>query len=387
MSHKTSIIELNTEQEGREEGGSVRVFRRKFLCATVPMSFAVEHLCTVFQIFSGREKLRGDRGSMRVVVSSFPPEFFRFTVPKKFVAESLSVSLIPILIKVWIGEGGRDSQFSVSNFCPTVTNHFVEEAFCAKFQKISCSEKFTDKRGDRDDKGFPSTFFFVTVPKNFVDEPFCVSESFWYRKKLWMRWRGVAVSRYSVEIYLSHSTEAFRRETLLCGVSENFLQTKSLWIKADGRGGRLKFFRPNFFSHSGKKFSRGTLLCFGKFLVSKYFKPNRRISPFSIEILFLKVLKNFVVESFSVSLIPILIKVRIEEGGRDSQFSVANFCPTVTNNFVEEAFCAKFQKISCSEKFTDKRGDRDDKGFPSTFFFLTVPKNFFEEPFCVSESF
>ena len=67
------------------------------------------------------------------------------------------------------------------------------------------------------------------------------------------------------------------------------------------RGGRLEIFRPNLFSHSAKKFSRGTLLCFRKFLVSKYFKPNRRISPFSKEILFLKVLKNFVGEQFCVS--------------------------------------------------------------------------------------
>ena len=56
------------------------------------------------------------------------------------------------------------------------------------------------------------------------------------------------------------------------------------------RGGRLKIIRPKDFSHSAKKFSRGTLLCFRKFLVSKFFNPNRRISPFSIEYLFLKVL-------------------------------------------------------------------------------------------------
>ena len=89
---------MNEKRRRRgEEAGSIRVFHRKFLCATVPMSFAVEHLCTVFQIFSGREKLRGDRGSMRAVVSRFPPEIFCFTVSKKFVAESFSVSLIPIL--------------------------------------------------------------------------------------------------------------------------------------------------------------------------------------------------------------------------------------------------------------------------------------------------
>ena len=67
-----------------------------------------------FSDFFGREKLWGDRGSMRVVVSKFPPEVFCFTVPKNFVAESFSVSLIPILKKVRIGEGGRDSQFSVA---------------------------------------------------------------------------------------------------------------------------------------------------------------------------------------------------------------------------------------------------------------------------------
>ena len=92
----------------------------------------------------------------------------------------------------------------------------------------------------------------------------------------------MAVSRYSVEIYLSHSTEAFRRETLLCGVSEIFLQRKSLWIKAEGRGGRLKVFRPKFFSHSAEKFHRGNL-CFRKFLISKRFMPERGMSPSSIE--------------------------------------------------------------------------------------------------------
>ena len=51
---------------------------------------------------------------MRAVVSRFPPEIFCFTVPKSYVAESFSVSLIPILKKVRIGEGGRDSQFSVA---------------------------------------------------------------------------------------------------------------------------------------------------------------------------------------------------------------------------------------------------------------------------------
>ena len=78
------------------------------------MSFAGETVCTVFQIIFGKENLWGDRGSWRALVSRFPPEIFCFTVPKNFVAESFCVSISPILTKVRIREGKRDSQFSVA---------------------------------------------------------------------------------------------------------------------------------------------------------------------------------------------------------------------------------------------------------------------------------
>ena len=38
------------------------------------------------------------------------------------------------------------SRFSVEFFCLTVPNDFVEEPFCAVFQKISGSENFMDKK-------------------------------------------------------------------------------------------------------------------------------------------------------------------------------------------------------------------------------------------------
>ena len=37
---------------------------------------------------------------------------------------------------------------------------------------------------------FPLKNFRLTVPKNFVEELFCVSENFWYRKMLGIRWGG-----------------------------------------------------------------------------------------------------------------------------------------------------------------------------------------------------
>ena len=59
---------------------------------------------------------------------------------------------------------------------------------------------------------FSSKLFCLTVLKNSVGEPFSVSLASGIenvRDK-----RGVRVSRFSVEIFLSHSAEKFRRGTL-----------------------------------------------------------------------------------------------------------------------------------------------------------------------------
>ena len=61
---------------------------------------------------------------------------------------------------------------------------------------------------------FPSKVFCLTVPKNAVGEPFNISLISGI-EKIWMRgWGGGGVSRYSVENFLSHSAEKFRRATL-----------------------------------------------------------------------------------------------------------------------------------------------------------------------------
>ena len=53
------------------------------------------------------------------------------------------------------------------------------------YQKILCFS-----RGLCHD--FPSKFCCLTVPKNFVGEPFFVLQNFWYGKNLWMRKLGVS---------------------------------------------------------------------------------------------------------------------------------------------------------------------------------------------------
>ena len=115
--------------------------------------------------------------------------------------------------------------------------------------------------------------------------------------------RGVK-SELSVEKFLSHSTEIFRRGTLLCCVSKNLWWRKSLWKKV-GRGDYRNF-------------------------------------PSKI------------------------------------------FCLTVPKYFVEEPFCAVFQKISGGEKNYGKEEGRGNRNFLSNIFCPEVPKHFVGETFSLS---
>ena len=84
-----------------------------------------------------------------------------------------------------------------------------------------------------------------TETKSFVKEPFCFPEIFWYRKNLWIRG---GISRFSVEIFMSHSAENFRKEILL--FLRKFLLSKSFMDKK----GVSRFSVENFLSHSAEKF-------------------------------------------------------------------------------------------------------------------------------------
>ena len=49
---------------------------------------------------------------------------------------------------------------------------------------------------------FPLKNFCLTVPKNFVEEPFCVSENFWYRKMLGIR-EGAGITIFCQNCFVS----------------------------------------------------------------------------------------------------------------------------------------------------------------------------------------
>ena len=74
------------------------------------------------------------------------------------------------------------------------------------FRKFLVAKKFMDKR-EREVSKFLSKSFCLTVPKNFVGEPFRVSlirvsENFMLQR---------VISRFSVENFLCHSTEKSQR--------------------------------------------------------------------------------------------------------------------------------------------------------------------------------
>ena len=116
------------------------------------------------------------------------------------------------------------------------------------------------------------------------------------------------MSRFSVEIFLSHSTETFRRGTLLC-------------------------------------------LCFRKLPLAKKFMDKREgdLSRLPLKIFCLTVPKNFVGQPFSVSLMSGMEKILCFRG-LCHDFPSKFFCLRVPKNFVGETFCAVYQKISGSEK-------------------------------------
>ena len=80
-------------------------------------------------------------------------------------------------------------RFSIDNLLSHSTENLRRETLLC-FTKFLVSKKFMDQEGGGgvvEYYDFPSKLFCLTVPKYFLEEPFCVSERFRYRKILWIR--------------------------------------------------------------------------------------------------------------------------------------------------------------------------------------------------------
>ena len=94
---------------------------------------------------------------------------------RKFVGEPFSVSLISGAEKVWIREGGL-SRFSVEKYLSHSAENFRgwRESFSVSFI-LGIDKVWTRGGGGRQYQDFPSKIFCLTVPKDFLREPFRVS--------------------------------------------------------------------------------------------------------------------------------------------------------------------------------------------------------------------
>ena len=133
-------------------------------------------------------------------------------------------------------------------------------------------------------------------------------------------------------MFLSHSTVAFRRWTVLCCGSELFRWWKCLWAR--GRGDYQLFASKNF--------------C-------------------------LTVTENFVEETFCVSgnEIPAPKIVKDKRGCGYHDFPSNLFILTVTKHFVKKPFCAVFQKYSTGGKVFEKEGGGETINNSRRIFFVS----------------
>ena len=118
---------------------------------------------------------------------------------------------------MFMDKKGEYQDFPSKVFCLTLLTNFVVEPFSVKF--LSGIEKLYAL------EGYVTTsveVFCLTVPKIYIGNPSMLC----FRKlavaKKFMEKREGQKSRFSIDKFLSHSTETFRRGTLLCCVSELF---------------------------------------------------------------------------------------------------------------------------------------------------------------------
>ena len=181
-------------------------------------------LCCVSEFFWYRKILciRGGReGGSQLLLKNFC-----LTEPKHSVEEPFGAVFQKISgsekVYLWMG-GGRRRREGVSWFSDEIFLSHSAEKFFAVLQKFPVAKKFMDNGGGGDYQDVPSKIFCLIVPEISVGEIFTVAlisgtEKVWIRKG----GGGWVVSRFSIENFLSHSDEKFRRGNLLCCVSENF---------------------------------------------------------------------------------------------------------------------------------------------------------------------
>ena len=235
-------------------------FLSTIFCLTGPKNFLRETFC-VSENFWYR-KIFMDR--RRVGYHVFPAKVFLSHSTGKLPRGTL------VFQKCYAVEFFRI--IGVPRFCRffwlTLPKFFVKEPFCVSecvgYRKILCL------RGQYYD--FVPESCCLTVPKKFVGEPFCVSENFWYRKVL-----CIGGGNQGLENFLSHRTEKIRKWTLL--YFRKWYPKKIM----EKRGEGVTHFSVEKFLSECQTISYGNLLESHSFRVSKNFMLKKVMSRFSVD--------------------------------------------------------------------------------------------------------
>ena len=146
---------------------------------------------------------------------------------------------------LWIRGGGGGITIFRRSFCLTVPKYFIGEHFGVS-QKILLSKIFMHRRGGWH-HGFVGIFCLTGPKQKALKRNSSVFRNFsGIEKNLWIRG---GLSRFSVEIFMSHSVENFRKGILLF-LRKFLVSKKVLWMKR----GVSRFSVENFWSHSAEKF-------------------------------------------------------------------------------------------------------------------------------------
>ena len=176
------------------------------------------------------------------------------------VCESFLQTSIPPRISIFYAKEGVSRLF-VQNFLSHSTEKF-RWGILRWVRKFRVAKNFMLKKGI----SLKSVkTLCLTVPINFVGEPFCVSKEFWYRK--FSSQVGGKLHAFVENFFHLRGPKKLRQGTILC--FRKFLVGKNiLWIRG---GGGYHNFPSKFLSHCTKIFHWRTLWCFRKLLLSKIF--------------------------------------------------------------------------------------------------------------------
>ena len=135
------------------------------------------------------------RRNMEVAPTYFSPDYKYFDQLLQTVGNRTTVSILVFKESSFFTNISLTTDFCT--LCKRVSRFSVEKFLSHSPEKIRrgtflCLRKSLISKNVGDKRGggyhdFPSKLFCLTVPKNFLGEPFGVSENYWYRKFLCFR--------------------------------------------------------------------------------------------------------------------------------------------------------------------------------------------------------